>query len=368
MSFGGMLAAGIAGGANQVVQQAAGDVEANRRLQLQQQMAQIEEQMRMRLMDRQESLRQQGLVFESNPDGPVAQGKLKIREAEGKQDVAKNVDQARSLIPVTQEALKATEGTRQAITLEQAGNPEFLRAKWNVAMSDPQVKAAYDSAMASAAHSGAATSVLKEQYGQLVEVGNVATKVRGLQQQLQTTTDEDARSKIQQQISDLGFTGKDPTKFLSLAEKAQDNVAGALKVLMDPAADQAAKDAARLQMERAVELSTKAAAAGGIKMSTPAGPPKTAPSLGTVINGFEFKGGDPNDKANWAKAGAGKSGAAAAAPAAPLDMKGITFAGDGYTVDGTDKSFPTLEEARAARDKAKLDNNPMSRMLNKFGD
>lgn len=41
-------------------------------------------------------------------------------------------------------------------------------------------------------------------------------------------------------------------------------------------------------------LGVQAAPAGGAQ-------PKRAPSPGTVMNGYKFKGGNPNDKANWEK-------------------------------------------------------------------
>lgn len=161
---------------------------------------------------------------------------------------------------------EAANDTTKKLTLANAGDPKFLKAQWDIAMADPRVKAAYTAAMASAGSSAASAKLAGLQYTQLVDVGAKATQVRALQGQLSKATDQTAREAIQQQITDLGFAGKDPAKFLSLAEKAQDNIAAAMKLLADPTASDEMRAQAKTQIERATELSTKAAALGGVRL------------------------------------------------------------------------------------------------------
>ena len=50
-----------------------------------------------------------------------------------------------------------------------------------------------------------------------------------------------------------------------------------------------------------------------------------------------------------------------------LDMADITFAGDGYKFNG--QTYPTLTEARQARDAAKAKStSPMTQSLSHYGD
>lgn len=227
------------------------------------------------------------------------------------------------------------------------GDPAARQALWNQAMNDPRIKGQYLSYAASAGASAAHQKMLGAQFDELIGVGARAKELRGLQGQLATEKDPTKRDEIQRQITDLGFAGKDPSKFLALAEKAQEGAAKALSVMTNPLASEEDKGMARSQMERMTELANKAAAMGGVQLGTkgsedpvlaqlrrnralkagipPAAAdhlrnnPHEAPSfdahfgkgmaakmLAGILPGDEaeghgvFKGGDPGDRASWA--------------------------------------------------------------------
>ena len=73
----------------------------------------------------------------------------------------------------------AANATTKRLTIANAGDPAYLKAKWTEAMADPRVKAAYTASMAAAGASGASNKLHNEQYAQLVEVGKRAGQVRG---------------------------------------------------------------------------------------------------------------------------------------------------------------------------------------------
>jgi|GEM_PF-5518680 len=281
MSGLGMLASAIAGGSAAVGQQAAGDIEQGRKIDLATEQANIEAQMRMRVAEAQERIRVGGVksdfAFANDPTNVAA------RQATKKSDMLSDGEGVRAATVAAigdapyQAAVKKQADTdatdaaarTRAATTAAAADPAFIKANWDVSMSDPRIKAAYAASMTSAGASGVQTKVLGEQFNQLVQTGSVATKVRGLQSELSQATNQTARDAIQQKISDLGFAGKDPSKFLALAEQAQDNIAAAMKIAMDPMATAEDKAAAKVQIQRATELSIKAAAMGGIKLETP---------------------------------------------------------------------------------------------------
>ena len=354
MSGLGILATALAGGAGVIAKQAGDDVEAQRKSDLMRQQADIEEQMRMRLADFSERLRQQGVLADNT--GPLADAKLAMKGREAEVTNKADVDKAGMLATLNDD-----------ITKRRAGDKAYLSSVAAIKLADPEVRAHLNQMAAAAGASAAQTRMLGEQLKQLQQVGAVAEQVRGLQSKLAGAKTDDERTTIQQQITDLGFSGKDTKGFMAIAEKAMNNGDAALKVLNDPTASPEAKQAAMGQLSRANEFADKAAAQAGLKLGGAGG--KSPYPDGTELKGKDGQMYVVRDGQPVLKSAAGGGKASAAKPeAAPekLDMQGITFAGDGYKVNG--QTYPTLSEAQAARDKAKLGNNPMSRMLYSFGD
>lgn len=296
MSGLGILASALGGGAAAIGEQAKGDIAQQREMDMAKQKADIEEQMRMRLAEFSENLRQKGVLADNT--GPLADAKLGYAKREGEQRTQQAIDQARGMIPVTQEAAKATAQTQDEIVKARAGDKDYLNSVATIKLADPEVKAHLAQMAAAAGASAAQTRMLGEQLKQLQAVGSVAEQVRGLQQKLSSAKTEDERSTIQQQITDLGFNGKDTKGFLTIAERAMNNGDAALKVLNDPTASPEAKASALTQLNRANEFADKAAAQAGLKLGNQAAA-SGGPAIGSEVNGYVFKGGNPNDKKNW---------------------------------------------------------------------
>jgi hypothetical protein len=98
MSFGGILATALAGGAGAIKDQATGDIEQKRRLDIAAETAKIQEQMQMRLSEFSEKQRRAGVLYDTTGEGGTARLDLARRTGEqanaltlqGKVDEAKN--------------------------------------------------------------------------------------------------------------------------------------------------------------------------------------------------------------------------------------------------------------------------------------
>ena len=88
MSGLGLLATALAGGAGVIGKQAGDDIEAGRRADLMKQQADIEEQMRMRLAERQEQMRREGVLWGTTGEGGAASLDLARRSGEQSNDIA----------------------------------------------------------------------------------------------------------------------------------------------------------------------------------------------------------------------------------------------------------------------------------------
>ena len=161
------------------------------------------------------------------------------------------------------------------VAKDQAADPAYLKSISVLKLADPEVRARIAASAASANASAQQVKESAERLKQLQAVGEVATKVRGLQATLAKTTDPAQRQAVEQQITDLGFSGKDVKSFLSTAERAMTNGDTAMRVLLSDMADPAAKEAARVQLERANEFAAKAAGLAGIKLDSAAKPPES---------------------------------------------------------------------------------------------
>lgn len=88
MSFGGILATALAGGAGVIGKQAGDDIEAQRKADMLRQQADIEEQMRMRLAEFSEKQRRSGVLWETSGEGGAAKLDLARRSGEQATDLA----------------------------------------------------------------------------------------------------------------------------------------------------------------------------------------------------------------------------------------------------------------------------------------
>ena len=161
MSMLGALAMGVAGGASAFAGQAQSDIEKNQKLDLAKQTADIQEQMQLRIADRAELRRQEGVIADST--GPVADAKLGYKARENEQANTAAVSQARSMIPVTQEALAASNKTMVENTKANAANAGYLSDIGKVKFADPEIAARIAAYKAAANSNNAEASVRGQQ-------------------------------------------------------------------------------------------------------------------------------------------------------------------------------------------------------------
>ena len=363
MSFGGILATALAGGAGVIGKQAGDDIEAQRKADLMRQQADIEEQMRMRLAEFSEGVRQRGAL--ADVTGPLGAAKREFRKGELADAADADISRARGMIPVTQEAALAGAQTATEVAKKQAADPAYLKSINVLKLADPEVRARVAQANAAAGASAQQVKESAERLKQLQAVGEVATKVRGIQDELSKTGDADRRQLLEQQITDLGFSGKDVKSFLSTAERAMTNGDTAMKVLLDPTASEETKATARKQLEAANQFAVKAAGLAGIKLDP------TAAATDIPAAAIDYLKKNPTLKAEFdAKFGKGSAdkvlaggggkpggmapGAARAATADDSNDRTIRRVGTGY---GTGyyryagQNYPTQQAAEAAKAK-----------------
>ena len=373
MSFGGILATALAGGAGVIGKQAGDDIEAQRKADLMRQEADIREQAEKRLIE-----------FRANADRIANKNKLidtrdftsadetlaasdKIARATGATSRAVQAETAGDEMLNTALRKKA-EGDAQTateITKKQAADPAYRNAINVLKLADPEVRARVAQANAAAGASAQQVKESAERLKQLQAVGEVATKVRGIQDELSKTGDADRRQLLEQQITDLGFSGKDVKSFLSTAERAMTNGDTAMKVLLDPTASEETKATARKQLEAANQFAVKAAGLAGIKLDP------TAAATDIPAAAIDYLKKNPTLKAEFdAKFGKGSAdkvlaggggkpggmapGAARAATADDSNDRTIRRVGTGY---GTGyyryagQNYPTQQAAEAAKAK-----------------
>ena len=126
MSFGGMLATALAGGANVIGKQAGDDIEQQRKTDLMTQQAAIEEQMRMRLAEFSEKQRRSGVLWETSGEGGAAKREYRKGELADASDAA--VSQARNMIPVAVEQATAVAGAQRDAVTKSGSDPAYIKA------------------------------------------------------------------------------------------------------------------------------------------------------------------------------------------------------------------------------------------------
>ena len=131
MSFGGILAQALAGGAGAIRDQATGDIDAQRRADLMRQQADIEEQMRMRLSEFSEKQRRSGVLWETSGEGGAAKLDLARRTGEQANDLAIKGKVAEATNPELRTALdeKAEADLQREIRkIKETAKPEAEKA------------------------------------------------------------------------------------------------------------------------------------------------------------------------------------------------------------------------------------------------
>lgn len=126
MSFGGILATALAGGAGVIGKQAGDDIADQRKAELLKQQADIEEQMRMRLAEFSEKQRRAGVLYDTTGEGGAAKREYRKGELADASDAA--VSQARNMIPVAVEQATAVAGAQRDAVTKSGSDPAYIKA------------------------------------------------------------------------------------------------------------------------------------------------------------------------------------------------------------------------------------------------
>src|SRR5574337_1298406 len=239
MSLGGILGAGVAGGAKAIGDQLTTDIKNQEDQRIWSERQAILEQANLRALDYQDKIAKNRLLFENDPTQAGGAARLGFAKATAQQQTDEDVRKAAAL---------AVESRKQDIAA--ANDPEWMKAFKARLMADPRVSAEVAAHLAAAGASNAHTRLANEQLNETKAAFAVATDIRNLQTSLAQTTDPAKREEIQQQITDRGFSGKDVTKYLALADKAMDDAKDAIKLMTDPSTPEDVKAKAVLQWQR----------------------------------------------------------------------------------------------------------------------
>lgn len=212
MSFGGILATALAGGAGAIRDQATGDIDAQRRTDMMRQQAEIEEQMRMRLSEFSEKQRRSGVLWETSGEGGAAKLDLARRTGQQANDLA--VDQARNMIPVAVEQATAVAGAQRDAVTKSGSDPAYIKALRAIS--------AANAAPDRTDYKGRELDNAIKQ----MQVDNVA-RADGLRKEFGKATPE-RQQQIKDELSIL--TGKDADKFVPVPLKDADGAISGYQV------------------------------------------------------------------------------------------------------------------------------------------
>lgn len=241
MSLGGILAAGIAGGAKAYGDQLTKDIAQQQEADLFKTKSDIMEQAELRKIEAQERARRGTMQFSVSE--PMIKGEATkagaIARAQGEADVAKA-------------AALAAETRKQ--TIADAANPTLLAAIKTTALANPLVAAEIAQRTAAAGASGAEAQLRMQQLADLSRAAKVDITVKGIQDDLSKTKDPARRAELNQKLTDLTGGAKDVNKAITGINAAQDNAAAALKQLADPLLSPELRPKVERQLEEARQL------------------------------------------------------------------------------------------------------------------
>jgi hypothetical protein len=303
MSFGGILATALAGGAGVIGKQAGDDIEAGRRADLMKQQADIEEQMRMRLAEFSEKQRRSGVLYDTTGEGGAAKREYRKGELADASDAA--ISQARNMIPVAVEQATAVAGAQRDAVTKSGSDPAYIKALRAIS--------AANAAPDRTDYKGRELDNAIKQ----MQVDNAA-RADGLRKEFGKATPE-RQQQIKDELSIL--TGKDADKFVPVPLKDADGAISGYQV-----------------------FDTKS----GKFVDAGAGKGGGAPAVGTEVGGYVFNGGDPNDKKNWTAKAAGKQagrGMLSSVTPAPEPDYRLASDGSGRMVDVTTGRTLTPEQS-----------------------
>ncbi len=287
--FGGLVAGAVYGGADAVQDQARKGMEADAKLDFERQRSAIEEARQQRAAELQDRLSRSRAQWEVDTVNGLGKDKVAYEQTLGKVKNEQEVGKERQIAPIrTEQQITAAKGMAQArIDVETAAN------------NDPKFLAGLRK-HAAATHIESLASITQAELGRMEiaerkQIATLTNEAIAIQND-STLTDADREKKLARINATVQtIKGKQaPTKEYDSEKVTTETPDG---------------NGGTIKTEKIVRRNP-----GGIP-EEPKGPP-----VGTVIKDKRFKGGDPNDKANWEpvkKPDAAPAPAPAAAPAAP---------------------------------------------------
>lgn len=347
MSFGGILAQALAGGAGVIGKQAGDDMEAQRKADLMRQEADIREQAEKRLIefranaDRIANKNKLADTRDFNADDATLAASDKIARRSAATTRAVQTETAgdeslnAALRKKADEDARAKASTDKAITKEQAADPIYLGSIAKIKLADPEVAARIAASRASAGAASASAAESRERTEGL-KLGNAdKRKLDGLYADASTI------------LTDSTITDEERAKRYG---KVQTQI-----VLMKSKTGQAAARDPELDTQTVTEekinpdgTTTKTVRKEVRKPGNGTGAAPGAPAVGTEVGGYVFNGGDPNDKKNWTAKAAGKQagrGMLSSVTPAPEPDYRLASDGSGRMVDVTTGRTLTPEQS-----------------------
>lgn len=302
MSFGGILATALAGGAGAIGKQAGDDIESQRKADMLKQQADIEFQTQQRLAEMRQRMERDQTLWKTQGDGGTATLDFNRRDLEQRNDLAIKGKVAEATNPelVAAKAAEAeAELQRDIRKIRETAKPEAEKAA-AIAEARARAEAKYRKADPT-----------------------IAGKMADMEKALGRPLNE------QERLAALGLApkGRDPELDTVTVEETTGEIGG-------PQTKTTRKEVRK--------PGNGAAKADG------------APPVGTEVGGYVFKGGDPNDKKNWAPKADSKPGMIPNGAKAADDSNDRTIrrVAQGY---GTafyryaGKNYPTQQAAEAAK-------------------
>lgn len=305
MSFGGILAQALAGGTAAIGKQAGDDIEAQRKADLMRQQADIAEQTEMRLMELRKRNARDQTLWETTGEGGAAKLDLARRTGEQANDIA----------------IKGK--------VAEATNPELLAAE----------DAKFDADLKRKIKAGKELLPLEIDRAMKLAAADAGTRAK-YREKKPTLADELAEVEA---VMGVKFTSEQRQQF-ALAKAG-------LNKGRDPELDTQTVTEEKINPDG---TTTKVVRKEVRKPGNGTAAAPGAPAVGTEVNGYVFKGGDPNDKKNWTPKAAAKPGMLSGPGKVPDDSNDRTIkrVATGY---GTayyryaGKSYLTQQAAEAAK-------------------
>ena len=338
MSFGGILAQALAGGTAAIGKQAGDDIEAQRKADLMRQEADIREQTEKRLIE-----------FRSNTDRIANKNKLidtrdftsadetlaasdKIARATGATNRAVQTETAGDEMLNTAlrkkaegDALSKAE-TDKLVTHTLANDPIYLGDVKRIKLADPEVAQRIAASAASAAEARERTEGLKLANADKRELDNLYGQAKTVLMD-STITDEERAKRFGKVQAQIGLIKSKNGQIAPRDPELDTQTITDEKINPDGTTTKTVRKEVR-------KPGNGTAAAPG------------APAVGTEVNGYVFKGGDPNDKKNWTpKAGAKPAGGVMLQSVKPEPDYRPASDGSGRMVDVTTGRTLTPEQS-----------------------